>query len=90
MWVFCISAPPVFYLSTEDPSPVITMNAGEEEPGEGEKQDCTEETLALPHTLQLSLFPQAIAYSLPLKNQVSSLDIIHEVILPPPEGHLYS
>ena len=64
VWMFAICAPSVFYVSMEDPGIAVSMNASEEEPGEGEKQDGMEETLALPDTPQLRLFSQAPAKKL--------------------------
>lgn len=85
MWVISITAPSVFYLTMEDPGLIVSMNANEEESGEEEKQDCPEETLTPPETFRLQLVLMAAENSLLLKDQVSSLDIVHEVILPPPE-----
>ena len=85
MWVISITAPPLFYLTMEDPALMVSMNVNEEEPGEGEKQDCPEETLAPPETLRLQLIIAAVTYSPIQKDQVNHLDIVHEVFLPPPE-----
>jgi len=89
MWVFSICAPSVFYLSIEDPSPIVSMDANGEEPGEGEKQDFTEEIKALPETLHLRLITQADKKTPPLEKLVNSFDIVHEVVLPPPEKNSF-
>ena len=80
MWVISITAPPLFYLTMEDHALMVSMNANEEEPGEGEKQDCPEETLAPPELIIATATNSPI-----LKDQVNHLDIVHEVFLPPPE-----
>ena len=85
MWVISITAPSVFYFTLEDPALLISMNANEEEPGEAEKQDYKEETLTPPETLHLQLVIASADNSLILKDQVNTLDIVREVILPPPE-----
>jgi hypothetical protein len=91
MWVFSICAPTVFYLGMEDPTLIVSVNAGEEEePGEGEKQDVMEETKALPGTLQLQRITRAQGKTPPSHNRVNSLELVHEVVLPPPETHPHS
>lgn len=85
MWVISITAPPVFYFTIEDPALIISMNANEEEPGETEKQDFKEETLAPPETMYLQLIITAAENSLLLKDRANRFDIVREVILPPPE-----
>ena len=69
----------------EDPALIVSMSANEEEPGEGEKQDCMEETKALPETLHLHLITRAEQKTPPPHNRVNRLDLVHEVVLPPPE-----
>jgi hypothetical protein len=90
MWVFSICAPSVFYFSIEDPSLMVSMNASEEEPGEGEKQDCLEESKALTETQHLRLITQADKKISPLQNPVTCLEIVSEVVLPPPEKSPFS
>ena len=69
---------------------MVSMNPGEEEPGEEEKQDCKEETLTPPETLRLHLVILASENSLVQKFQYNHLDIVREVVLPPPEPCLLS
>ena len=87
MWVSAICAPAVFYLSMEDPGRIVSINASEEEPGEGEEQDSTEGLKALPQTLFMRLIIQAEENALTPHTHASSLDFVQEIVLPPPEGH---
>ena len=87
MWVSSICAPAVFYLSMEDPLLIVSISASEEEPGEGEEQDIAEELNGLPEPLLLRLTVQPEEKALPAHPRVSSLELVQEVVLPPPEGH---
>lgn len=71
----------------EDPVLIVSINTSEEEPGEGEEQGGTEELKAFPETWLLRLIPQAEEKALPPHTRVSSLELVQEVVLPPPEGH---
>ena len=85
MWVFSICAPSVFYFSIEDPTLIVSISANEEEPGELETQDCMEGTKALPEIQHLPLIGPADDQISPLENPASHLEIVYEVVLPPPE-----
>jgi hypothetical protein len=74
----------------EDPVRILSMNSNEEEPGEGEKQDGMEEIKALPEKLHLRLITPLVEIAPHLHHPESSLDLVHEVVLPPPEGRLLS
>ncbi|MDX1331586.1 MAG: hypothetical protein R3252_01035 [Robiginitalea sp.] len=71
----------------EDPALIVSINAGEEEPGEGEAQDGMEEPKALPKPLLIRLIMPAEEKALPPHTRVSSLELVQEVVLPPPERH---
>jgi hypothetical protein len=70
----------------ENPALIVSMNASEEEPGEGEKQDCQEEIKALPETTQFGPIPSSSENTPLPHNPVNSLELVQEVVLPPPEG----
>jgi hypothetical protein len=85
MWVFSICAPSVFYFCIEDPALIVSISASEEEPGEGENQDFVEGTKALPETQHLRLITQTDGDALTMENPANYLEIVCEVVLPPPE-----
>lgn len=87
MWVFCISAPLAFSVQSEDASLMVSMGANEEEPGEPENSDGMEESQSLPETWRFCSVPCDSGSILPLENQVSRLEIVPEVSLPPPKGN---
>lgn len=69
----------------EDPALIVSMSASEEEPGEGEKQDCIEGTQPVPQTLHLRLITQADKKTSTPPIPANCLEIVSEVVLPPPE-----
>lgn len=90
MWVYTICAPALSCLCTEDPVLILSLNSNEEEPGEGEKHDGIEEIKALPENLRVPLVPLLVEIVPHLHHLESSLDLVQEVVLPPPEGRQLS
>jgi hypothetical protein len=72
-------------MTMDENSVAISLNSGEEEPGEGEKKDSVEENLALPVSWNVPLGLVPAERTLPPKNNTIHQEIIREIILPPPE-----
>lgn len=85
VWVFAVSAPSILYIATKDASLIVSLNASEEEPGEGEKKDIAEETLILQESMQLFLGYAFREGDLPRTTTPQAEEFFEEIILPPPE-----
>ncbi len=87
VWVFAVSAPSILYIATEDASLIISLNASEEEPGEGEKKGSTEEFLVPEESMQFCLGYVFRDRSLPRTSTPKAPEFFGEIILPPPEAY---
>ncbi len=85
VWIFAVSAPSILYIATKDASLIISLNASEEEPGEGGKKDSTEETLILQESMQIFLGLTFRDRNLPRTSTPEAQEFFKEIILPPPE-----
>ena len=85
-WAASVIAPPSLWYSLAEDGITITLNTGEEEPGEPQGADTWEEKIVCSHGVPRLEAHGAPKASVPFPLALQAYAIAREVILPPPEA----